>query len=139
MPSDDEHEAKHQDNSQFLTAIGGLPQPNESWSAVVAFYAALHLVERLAARVGVHHRRHAGHGSRQMFLSRNPAHRGILADYMALQSASEIARYEPLGAYQTAYPGGTTQSQLIGGCLQRIRQYVVTTLAAPAAPPATGS
>lgn len=134
MPTDAEHQAKHQHNAATLAAHGGLAGTSECWAAVVAFYAALHLVERLAAQTNLHHRRHSGPGSRHRYLAGHPQHRQILADYMALQSASEIARYESMGAFQAAYPAGTTQAQLVNGCLARIEQYVTTTLNPPAAP-----
>ena len=49
MPTDAEHLAQYQHNHTLLYANGGLWRASPSWAAVVAFYAALHLVERLAA------------------------------------------------------------------------------------------
>jgi hypothetical protein len=133
MPTDIEHAQKHQDSVRVLNAHGGLVAISEPWAAVVAFYAALHLVERLAAQSSVHHQRHSGVGSRHRYLARHPHHHQILADYMALQSASEIARYESMTAFQMAYPSGSTQTNLINGCLARIDQYVTVTLTPPGA------
>jgi hypothetical protein len=124
MPTDAEHQAKVQHNTATLAANGGLVATSECWAAVVAFYTALHLVERLAAQNGIHHTRHNGMGSRRMYLASHAAHNQILADYMALQSASELARYHSMAAFQAAYPTGATQTQLITGCLGRIEQYV---------------
>jgi hypothetical protein len=59
----------------------------------------------------------------------------ILADYTALQAASEIARFESMGAFQTAAPAGTTQAALINGCLSNIQKYVAAALASPAGGP----
>jgi hypothetical protein len=135
MPTDAEHRDKYQDNVSVLNAHGGLSGTSECWAAVVAFYAALHLVERLAAQTNTHHARHRGRGSRLLYLSGHPRHNQILADYMALQTASEIARYESLGAFRAAYLAGATQAQLINGCLNHIEQYVAQALAPPAAGP----
>jgi hypothetical protein len=54
------------------------------WAAIVAFYAALHLVDRLAARTNFH-------ADRTRYVSSQ--HRAIFKAYNALQTASAIARY----------------------------------------------
>lgn len=84
MPTDAEHLLKYQDNRAFLNAQGGLTALSEVWATVVAFYTALHLVERLAAQAGIHHTRHRGQNSRQTYLTGHTQHSQILADYMAL-------------------------------------------------------
>jgi hypothetical protein len=129
MPTDAEHQAKYQDNRNTLNAHGGMAATSEPWAAVIAFYAALHLVERLAAQANIHHRRHVGRGSRRQYLAGHAQHRQILADYMALYSASMLARYDSLGTFQAAFPAGTVQPQLINGCLARIDGYVTAALA----------
>jgi hypothetical protein len=56
MPSSAEHRAKHAANRQFLdTGNNGTPLStlDGCWAATVAFYAALHLVDRLAARLNI--------------------------------------------------------------------------------------
>jgi hypothetical protein len=50
MPSSAEHKEKAQQHLDFLH--DGSPTP--VWAAVVAFYAALHLVERLCACENLH-------------------------------------------------------------------------------------
>jgi hypothetical protein len=92
MPTDAEHQAKYQDNRNVLNAHGGMAATSESWAAVIAFYAALHLVERLAAQNNLHHQRHTGPGSRLQYLANHAQHQQILADYMALQTASLLSR-----------------------------------------------
>jgi hypothetical protein len=47
MPSASEHRAKYDHNRRFLNT--GLAATEPEWAAVVAFYAAVHLIERLAA------------------------------------------------------------------------------------------
>lgn len=59
MATETEHRTKANKNQQFLATIdrGMFPE----WTATVAFYTALHFVEILAARVGMHN---GGHRSR---------------------------------------------------------------------------
>jgi hypothetical protein len=101
---------------------------SEPWAATVAFYAAVHLIEQLAARDGVHHARHVGPASRARHLAIHPVHHVLGADLSALFSASLVARYESAAAYATAYPGDTTQARLIDQCLARIESHVRTHL-----------
>src|SRR6516225_8801690 len=111
MPSSAEHRDKHAANRQLLdTGNNGSPLStlDGCWAAVVAFYAALHLVDRLAARVNYHP---PGHNDRLRFVSRD--HRPILADYNDLKVAAEIARYGTLNQFGRAYPGTTVQDVLI--------------------------
>lgn len=123
MPTAAEHRDKHADNRALLDANGGLETSNECWAAVVAFYAALHLIELLAAAQNLHHRRHTGRGSRQRYLASHPQHTVVLSDYTALETASHVARYDSLPAFRAAFPAGVVRQQLIDGCLVRIEQY----------------
>jgi hypothetical protein len=57
MPNSAEHQAKYTANRQFLnTGNNGTPLStlDGCWAAIVAFYSALHLVDRLAARINLH-------------------------------------------------------------------------------------
>ena len=81
MPSSAEHRAKYEANRQLLdTGNNGAPLSTLDgfWAATVAFYAALHLVDRLAARVPYHP---GNHGDRMRFVSSQ--HRAILTSYNA--------------------------------------------------------
>ena len=94
MPSSAEHQAKYAANRQFLnTGNNGAPLStlDGCWAAIVAFYAALHLVDRLAARINLHPTPPGAHGTRLRFVSSH--HRAIFAAYNDLKVASEIARY----------------------------------------------
>jgi hypothetical protein len=148
MPTDAEHLEKYRENVALLNAGGGLAALSEPWASVVAFYAAVHLVERLAAQVGLHHTSHGGRSpqqwgrnSRHLFV--NSHHPQILADYMSLFLAGHIARYDSAGTFSAAFPPGTVQAQLIGNCLAALENYVFAAIPpppgpTPAAPPPVG-
>ncbi len=136
MPTDQEHNDKVLDNRTFLALNGGLVNVNPRWAAVVAFYEAVHLVERLAAHDGVDNKRHTGNNSRQLYLSAHPRHHVLLADLTALRSASEDARYESLPTFDTAWPPQDIQAILIDIHLANVRQYVSNFFAPPAGGPA---
>lgn len=135
MPNSAEHRAKYELNRAFLDT--GLATTQPEWAAVVAFYAAVHLIERLAAvevRGPVHHRTH---GEREAYILRHRQHRILLRDYRKLQEASELSRYFTLHAFRSMYTAPTVQSQLVDAHLAAIEQYVTAFFAPP--PAATGS
>jgi hypothetical protein len=138
MPSSAEHRAKYQANRQFLdTGYNGtsLSTLDGCWAAIVAFYAALHLVDRLAALINLHP---AAHGDRLRFLASH--HRTMFADYNDLKVASEIARYGTLNQFARAFPGTTVQGILIDKKLVAIEAYVNAAFPPPPPPaPASGS
>ena len=136
MPSSAEHQAKYLDNRTFLDANGGLAVVQPVWASVVAFYAALHLVERLAARQNLHH---ATHGERRGFLTRHPLHRAIYFAYDTLRTASELARYGTANQFQRMVPTGDVQTVLIDTHLVAIEAYVQSVFAPPVGPTAAGS
>lgn len=126
MPSEAEHQAKY---LECLALLGGPPplaSVSRPWAATVAFYAAVHLIEMLAARDGVHHTRHSGVASRNWYVAQR--HPSIYANFSALYSASLLARYEPPAAFAAAYPGDTVEEVLIGRCLDALQTYMVVTL-----------
>lgn len=132
MPSSAEHQAKALANRVFLDS--GLAAVSSEWAAVVAFYAAVHLVERLAAaepRGPVHHRTHV---ARVAWLARHRPHRTIFNDYAALQDAAEVSRYGTVNQFRSMYTAAAVQSQLIDTHLAAIERYVTTHFAPP--PPA---
>jgi hypothetical protein len=140
MPSSAEHHDKYQANRNLLnTGNNGTPLStlDGCWAAIVAFYAALHLVDRLAARINLHP---GNHGDRLSFVSSK--HRPIFANYNTLKTASETARYGTLNQFNRAFPGSTVQSILIDKRLVAIETYVnnIFMPPPPAVPPAaTGS
>ena len=128
MPSDVEHQQKYAECRRLLDGPPAMSGLSEPWAATMAFYAAAHLVERLAADEGLHHIRHTGNPSRNAYLLWHPTHSAIAGDFMALFSASMVARYESLARFAAAYPSGVTQSQLIDVNLVAIEQYLRTAL-----------
>ena len=108
--------------------------------AVVAFYAAVHLIERLAAaepRGPIHHGTHI---QRNNYLGRHRAHRVLVKHYTELKLAAEISRYGTVKQFATDYPAATVQSVLIDTHLVTIEDYVTAYFAPPPVPPtATGS
>jgi hypothetical protein len=142
MPNSAEHRAKYQANRQFLnTGNNGAPLStlDECWASIVAFYAALHLADRLAAAASppLHPTPPGAHGKRLRFLYAN--HRAIYADYNDLKTASEIARYGTLNQFNRAFPNNVTQTVLIDQKLVAIETYVNNFFNPPAPSAATGS
>jgi hypothetical protein len=136
MPSSQEHRAKYEANRNHLdTGNNGtsLSTLDGCWAATVAFYAALHLVDRLAARVNYHP---GNHTDRNAFVTGQQ--RPIWNAYNALYQASRTARYGTLNQFNRAYPGTTVQDVLIDRNLVVIETYV-NNIFNPPAPPATGS
>jgi hypothetical protein len=126
MPSSAEHKEKAQQILDFLHS-GSLPP---EWSAIVAFYAALHLVERLCACDNLHI---ANHHDRLFWLNKHKKHRAIHADFVALYDASRVARYGTCNQFKLAYPGDTVQKQLIRQNLAAIIRHVELHFQPPAA------
>jgi hypothetical protein len=134
VPNSAEHDAKYRLNRALLNT--GLAATSPEWGAVVAFYAAVHLVERLAAaepRGPIHHRTHA---DRNRYLRAHRQHRAILRDYVKLRDAAEISRYGTIAQFRSAYPGTTVTDQLIDVHLVAVEQYVAAYFAPPAPSPA---
>jgi hypothetical protein len=136
MPNAAEHRAKHTLNRAFLNT--GLAATQPEWAAVVAFYAAVHLVERLAAaepRGPVHHRNHT---QRRLYLVNHRQH-GVIADaYEVLQDAAETSRYGTINQFTSRY-AAIVQSVLIDTHLVAIEDYVTAFFAPPPPAAATGS
>jgi hypothetical protein len=142
MPSSAEHRAKYQANRQLLdTGNNGTPLStlDECWGAIVAFYAALHLADRLAAVATppLHPTPPGAHGKRLRFLYAN--HRAIYAAYNDLKTASEIDRYGTLNQFSRAFPNNATQTILIDQKLVAIETYVNNFFSPPAPPAAPAS
>ncbi|HYT91463.1 MAG TPA: hypothetical protein VEL76_22305 [Gemmataceae bacterium] len=140
MPNSAEHRAKYEANRNLLdTGNNGTPLStlDGCWAAIVAFYAALHLVDRLAARVNSHPAPPGAHSKRLRFVANQ--HRVIFVEYNDLKVASEIARYGTLNQFQRAFPGTTVQDILININLVAIETYVDSIFNPPAPPATTGS
>lgn len=135
MPDETEHEAKYRENRELLNGPPPLSTVSRSWAATVAFYAAVHLVEQLAARDGVHHTRHTGMASRARYLATHSIHHLIGPDLSALLAASIVARYETIAAFAAGYPGDVVQTRLIDTHLAAIEAHATAHLSPPAPGP----
>jgi hypothetical protein len=133
VPNSSEHQTKARLNRAFLNANGGLAGGDNAWVAVVAFYTALHLVERLAARESIHHTGAGAHGKRLRYLDTHAQHDVIYQNYLELKTAAEIARHGTVAQFTRAYPGNTTQTILIDTHLVAIETYVDRVFAPPPA------
>jgi hypothetical protein len=135
MPNSKEHKAKADATRAVLPVLAGSPE----WTAIVAFYLAMHLVERLAACENVHN---AKHPDRFDYLKKSRKHKRIHAAFSALFDASHVARYGTVNQFATAYPGDTVERILVKQKLASIENYVTGHFAAAGgsspAPP-TGS
>lgn len=133
MPNSPEHDASYRENRAVLTA--GFVASNPRWAAIVAFYAAVHLIERLAAAEQPRPVHHRSHKNRNKWLNRPGPHRAILSHYIVLQDASESARYGTLNQFQNRF-AARVQSHLIDIHLVAIERYVAAFFAPPLPPPA---
>ena len=132
MPSAAQHQAKADRNRVYLDS--GLAAIHPDWAAVVAFYAAVHLVEKLAAleRSGPIH--NASHSGRQRWLTAHRQHRRIFREYEELKRASELSRYGTINQFEQAYDSASVQSQLIDVHLAAIEAYVHLLTSPPSLP-----
>ncbi len=119
MPRSAEHQQKAKEGYEFLEKSIGIAPP--AWRVVVAFYTALHLVERLAACESLHH---AKHQDRLDYVKTHKHHRAIYQDFSNLFDASLIARYGTVNNFNKAYPDDTVEEVLINKHLKKIEQYV---------------
>ncbi len=119
MPNSPQHREKAVRNLAALATIDVALFPD--WAAVMAFYRAVHLVERLAAREGppVHHE---NHHDRADYVRRR--HRAIRDDYNTLFDAGLVARYGTIHQFESQFSCDYVRDELIGGCLRRITDYV---------------
>ncbi len=122
MPKASEHKTKAAHNRQFLDGIAcdGFPD----WAAVVAFYTAVHLVERVRAASGDGHSEN--HDDRLAYVANN--HAEIHTALHILQNASMLARYQSRGDFFTQFQPEDVQTRLIDQFLAAIDAYVVTRL-----------
>jgi hypothetical protein len=127
MPNSKQHREKAEHNRAFLATIDVKSFPD--WASVVAFYAAVHLVERLRAKTNEHS---VNHEDRIDFLHGKPYRSTIFAAYHVLFNASLIARYETASSFATQFAASDVQSILIDRNLVTIEKFVAASFAPPA-------
>src|SRR5262245_53370067 len=110
MPTAEEHLNTANHNLAFMQTVD--QDEFGDWMAVVAFYVAVHLVERLRAFAGQHS---VDHRDRDEFV-RN-SHLQIHPPYHELYRISMIVRYGA-GPHNWFNPAFAT------GCLELVREYV---------------
>lgn len=125
MPTADQHRRKAARNREFLQTIAVDDHPE--WAATVAFYTALHVIERLRRASG--DGESAGHADRIAYVKHR--HPDILPPFRRLYHASSVARYRPTGDFFAAYTAETVRDQLIGRDLAAVGEYVERTLTPP--------
>lgn len=127
MPNSKQHREKAERNHQFLTTVDG---KYHDWSAVVAFYTAVHLVERLRTIMPNATDQHStDHQSRLDFL--HGRHAAIHHAFRELYNASLLARYETHNSFDKQFPAGTVQKILVNKNLVAISTYVADAFRPP--------
>ena len=115
MPNPKQHQAKADFNRDFLGTID--VSLYAAWAATVAFYVAVHLVEKLRAYENEHS---TDHGDRSQFVRSKC--RSINRAYIHLYDTSLEARYKSVGAF-TVTPSDV-RDRLIDTYLVEIETYV---------------
>jgi hypothetical protein len=110
MPTADEHQGQAEHNLRFLQTVDSAEFCD--WMAVVAFYVAVHLVERLRALAAGHS---IDHADRNEFVRND--HPAIHVHYRELYNVSLIVRYG-VGPFHWLVP------ENVSGHLEEIQRYV---------------
>jgi hypothetical protein len=97
MPSSAEHKEKAQQHLDLLHSGSLTPE----WEAIVAFYAALHLIERLCACENLHI---VNHHDRLFWLNKHKKHGAIHADFVALTTRRESRATAPVASSRKRFP-----------------------------------
>lgn len=124
MPSADQHRGKAERNREFLASVS-LPDFPE-WVAVVAFYTAVHLIERYRAHVGDGDS--TSHEDRLNYVQHrlpNTVHTA----YHVLQNVSMLARYQSMADFYAQFQPEDVENEIVNNRLAHIEQHVQTALA----------
>lgn len=90
MPGSDQHFTQYKKNRSFLNVLMQQEQPAYDWIVTVAFYTALHLVEKTIAQMGANS---ADHKMRERFINSLAELRPIRNQYLFLEMESKKSRY----------------------------------------------
>ena len=129
MPNSKQHQAKAQQNQEFLDSID--VARFASWTTVAAFYTAVHLVERLRAKRGRGTDDHSTDHHDRLEFVRRKENRQIQPAYEVLFNASLLARYETIESFNQAFTTEDIRDVLIAQYLKQIEDYVATVFATP--------
>lgn len=135
MPNSQQHRDKASHNRSFLDTIAVDQYPD--WAAVVAFYTAVHLVERLTRLPNAADQHSTDHQDRLQFVQRH--HRPIHTAFHELWNAALIARYQTVNSFNTQFSAADVRDVLIDNYLVAIEQYVTNQFTPPAPPPPAAS
>lgn len=102
MPRDYEHLQKARLNEAFADALDKSTDIAELWSVVVAFYSALHYVQRYFVTVGAAELSY-NHENREKEIQKDPKLKFILPQYKYLYKMSHVARYK-CAHFPSIYP-----------------------------------
>jgi|GEM_PF-736468 hypothetical protein len=94
MPTGDEHKKKYINNKKVLKLLNIQDKDQCDWIATIAFYSALHIIEKELAKENKHFRTHM---EREQYINGEPKYckNQIAAKYKQLSTNSKIARYGP--------------------------------------------
>lgn len=118
MPTASQHKVKAEHNRKFLDTISVQDFPD--WVAVVAFYTAVHLMERVRAASG--HGDSVDHGDRLAYIQR--FHVTIHSQYHLLQNVSMLSRYQSRADFYDQFQPEDIQKQILEDKLPAIESYV---------------
>jgi hypothetical protein len=131
MPKPKQHQEKADHNRAFLNTL--TDDTYHDWKAIVAFYVAVHLVEKLRAYEGDHSE---SHEDRDRAVRKD--HSRIYNAYHHLFNASLVARYKSRSAFKIS--PADVQSKLLDTYLAEIERYVAAeTIARTGGPPPSTS
>ena len=115
MPDESSHLVLANHNQDLLDRLVAEVDRFPDWTATVAFYKALHVVE--AALACENPRRHGmDHSHRERILKSDNKYRNIYKHYRVLYTASMVARY--MEDEKTSFTNYLTPTQVIGTLLR---------------------
>ncbi|MDB5056178.1 MAG: hypothetical protein JWM44_4228 [Bacilli bacterium] len=92
MPTLDEHVKQFQKNISVVETLESLDNPPNDWIVVIAFYAALHLVEK--KMLADHNQKFSRHSQRNKLIATQRTLEDISAEYDSLFMESCKYRYD---------------------------------------------
>lgn len=93
MPKAEAHEKQYKHNKTLLQCDTLQSEENCDWAVTIAFYSAMHLIEKFFANKGIHNK---SHEARNNFVTRETVlkRKKIPAKYNFLYNQSIRSRYE---------------------------------------------
>jgi hypothetical protein len=125
MPKAEQHRTRVEYNRRFLAAFD--PAAFPEWASVVAFYTAVHEIERLRAATGDGHS--DSHALRAEYV--HARHPDLTGPLRVLRDIADTARYDSRQAFFAKLAGDPSrvQGELIDRHLAVVSQYIAQRLA----------